>query len=77
MLGVALDRLDQVGDEVMPAHRQFGVDVRPGFLAGLAEADEFVVHRHEDDDEQNDADANGDGHDGALLKAQAVIVCCA
>jgi hypothetical protein len=56
---VATDRLDQVGDQVVPP-AQLGVDVRPRVLDLLLLRDEPVV-RDDPDDEQQDEDPADDG----------------
>jgi hypothetical protein len=55
---IALDRLHEVGDEVVPP-LELHVDLGPGILVAVAECDEAVVRRREQraaDDEQRCAD---------------------
>ena len=49
--GVALDRLDEVRDQVVAA-AELDVDLRPGVLGAVAQPDEPVVHHDEHDQQQ-------------------------
>lgn len=57
---VALDGLDEVGDEVEPA-LQLHVDLRPSVVDAIAHAHEVVVHRDERDGENDDDYDDDDG----------------
>src|SRR5581483_10869727 len=61
---VALDRLDQVRDEVVPPP-ELGVDVRPRVVDELAARDEAVVghHGHQGDDHHDAEDDPERDHD--------------
>ena len=63
--GVALDRLDQVADQVVPAG-ELDVDLAPGLLHEVAQPDQAVVGRDgpADDDHQQDDDDDDDGGHG-------------
>src|ERR671934_155255 len=58
--GVALDRLDEVRDQVVAAP-QLDVDLRPRVLGAVPQPDELVVHP-DDDQEQQDDDRDDDDH---------------
>ena len=63
MADVALDRVDQVGDQVVPA-LELDFDLRPGFLGPVPRRDEPVVgedqpEHDENDDPDNDPCAQG------------------
>ena len=61
--GVALDRLDQVADQVVPAG-ELDVDLAPGLLHEVAQPDQAVVGRDgpaDDDEQQDDDDDDDDG----------------
>ena len=68
VLGVTLDGLDQVGDQIVPA-LELHVDLRPGVLDLVAPADQAVVRRDQVDDHQQDDDDDHDGepHSGASV----------
>ena len=55
--GVALHRLDQVGDEVVAA-LELHVDLGPGVLDPVPQLDQAVVHDDDDEHDQDD-DARG------------------
>src|SRR5436309_15752909 len=57
--GVALDGLDQVGNQVSPA-LELDVDVRPRLLGSLAQADELVVRDDNGDDETDEDEEKND-----------------
>src|SRR5713101_3223311 len=57
--GVALDGLDQVGNQVRPA-LELDVDVRPRLLGPLAQADELVVRDDNGDDETDEDEEKND-----------------
>jgi hypothetical protein len=61
--GIALHRLDQVGDEVA-ALLQLHVDVSEGLVDVLPQPDQPVVdpHQHEDQDDNDTNDDEGDDH---------------
>ena len=59
---IALDRLDEVRDQVTAAF-QLHLDLRPRVLGAVAEPDEPVVEEHTDQHEQHDRGRNDDpGH---------------
>lgn len=60
---VALDGLDEVGDEVEPA-LQLHVDLRPRIVDAIAHAHEVVVHADEGNGENNDDYYDDDEGDG-------------
>src|SRR5437762_9809544 len=69
--GVALDRLDQVRDQVRAA-LELHVDVRPRLLGSLAEPDELVVPRAGGDDQPRDDEEKNpaaDAHRATLPRA--------
>ncbi len=62
--GVALDGLDEVRDQVV-APLELDVDLRPGVLDAVPQADEAVVGQDDvqaDDDGEHDQDDEDDGH---------------
>ena len=62
MLGVALDGLDQVGDQVV-ATLQLRIDVLPGVIDAVALGDHVVVDAGDGADNHNDNnDADDDGN---------------
>ncbi len=69
--GVALDRLDQVGDEVV-APLELHADLRPRGVDAVAQLDEPVVARDEPDHEHQDDgdDDDPDDHDWAPALAR-------
>src|SRR2546423_15579031 len=70
MCRVALDRFDEVRDEVM-SPLELDVDVRPGLLHTLAERDEPVVGRDEEEgDHPNDDKDDDDLHEPPLRDAR-------
>ena len=65
---VALDRLDQVRDQVVAA-LELDVDLRPGFLGAISERDEAVVGEDEPkDDEDDDSKDDPPAHQEAILR---------
>ncbi len=61
VLGVALDGLDQVGNEVVAA-AELDVDLGPGVVAAVPQGDQTVVHAdghegdgHDDDEQENES----------------------
>ena len=75
MAGVALDGLDQVGNQVMAA-LQLHVDLRPRVFHLVAPSDELVVHPDRVDDEQNHSgnhdDCDYDHHDTPSLRREGL-----
>jgi len=63
VLGVSLDRLHQVGDEVEAA-AELDVDLGPGVVAAVPQGNETVVHADGDDERQGDENQqkNGESH---------------
>jgi hypothetical protein len=59
---VRLGRLDQVGDQVVPA-LQLHVDLAEGVLVAVAQGDEIVVDPHREQRRQADDDQGGDRRD--------------
>jgi hypothetical protein len=60
--GVALDRLDEVADEVVPAG-ELDVDLAPGLLHQVAQLDEAVVGRDGPADDGDEQHHDGDDDD--------------
>ena len=59
MLGVALDRLDQVRDEVIPP-LELDIDLRPAILTSVPQDDQAVVDADRRDDHDTDDDQQND-----------------
>jgi hypothetical protein len=59
---VALRRLDQVRDQVVPA-RQLDIDLRKRVARGVAGRDERVVDAHGNDHDCRNDDDEHDGHE--------------
>ena len=70
VLGVALDRLDQIRDEVVAA-LELDVDLRPGVLDPVPQLDQTVVggqHVQADEDHEDDENDHERGHGRALRR---------
>ena len=79
MLGVALDRLDQIQDKVAAALK-LRVDVLPGVIDAIAQRNEIVVNaddRANDDDDDNDAyDKRNHGCPVSVMRRSKSHRCC-
>src|SRR5690606_38176053 len=72
VLEVRLGRLDQVGDEVVPA-LELDVDLRERVLEAVPQADQPVVDADHPEDEHDDDDARDDESDHAGERTRAAI----
>ena len=63
MAGVALDRLDQIGNQVLPL-LELDIDVGERSVGVLAQADQAIVSPdgHHDEDHHQDQDQETDEH---------------
>ncbi len=71
--GVALDGLDEVGDEVV-APLELDVDVSPGVVRGDLETNQAVIHPDQDENDQDNAGEN-DPTDHGKTSRKGKVVC--
>ena len=59
--GVAFYGFDEVGNQIV-ATLQLDVDIGPGVIALYLEADQAVVHRNNNEDQEHENDCDSDQH---------------